>query len=50
MDEDEPEYLLKQAKRCRTVARTATDEKLRQALLAMAQEYEERAGALRGKN
>ena len=49
MDENEPEYLLKQAQRCRTVARTATDEKLRQALLGMATEYEERAEAIRAK-
>ena len=47
MKEDEPEYLLQQAERCRAVAKTATDEKLRQALLGMAQDYEERAGALR---
>ena len=49
MDENEPDYLLKQAERCRTVARTATDEKLKLALLAMAQDYEERAAALRAK-
>jgi len=47
MKEDEPEYLLQQAARCRAVAKTATDEKLRQALLGMAQDYEERAEALR---
>ena len=49
MDENEPDYLLKQAERCRTVARTATDEKLKQALLAMAKDYEERAEAIRAK-
>ena len=43
MSESEPEYLLKQAERCRTVAKTATDEKMKQALLDMAREYEERA-------
>ncbi len=43
MSENEPEYLLKQAERCRTVAKTATDEKMRHALLEMARDYEERA-------
>jgi hypothetical protein len=45
MAEDEPEYLLKQAERCRSVAKTATDEKMKQALLEMAREYQERAEA-----
>ncbi len=46
MSENEPEYLLKQAERCRTVAKTATDEKLRKALLEMARDYEERAQSM----
>ena len=49
MHEDEPDYLLKQAERCRTVAKTATDEKMRQALLEMARDYEERARAVQMK-
>lgn len=49
MSENEPEYLLKQAERCRTVAKTATDEKMKQALLEMAREYEERACSGQGK-
>ena len=49
MSEDEPEYLLKQAERCRTVARTTTDEKMRQALLEMARDYEASAQAAQAK-
>lgn len=49
MSENEPEYLLKQAQRCRSVAKTATDEKMRQALLDMARDYEERAQAVQVK-
>ena len=46
MPEQELDYLLKQAKRCRTVAAGTTDERTRQALLEMAREYEEQADAL----
>ncbi len=41
--EEEPAYLLSQAERCRKLARTATDQTLRETLLGMAKEYEERA-------
>ena len=43
---EEPDYLFKQADRCKTVANTATDPLMRKALLEMAKEYEERASAL----
>jgi hypothetical protein len=49
MSEDDPDYLLKQAERCRTVAKTATDEKMRQALLDMARDYEGRAHSVQAK-
>lgn len=40
---DESGSLLKQADRCRAVAKTATDHKVRQALLEMAKDCEDRA-------
>ena len=40
---DEPECLFKQADRSRAVAETATDDKVRQTLLDMAEDYEHRA-------
>ena len=47
VSELEIDFLLSQAKRCRTVAAGTTDERTRTALLAMAQDYEEQADALR---
>jgi hypothetical protein len=48
--EREPEYLLKQARRCRSIADGTPDERTRSTLLGMATEYEERAEALDAKN
>ena len=45
MSEKELTYLLKQIKRCRTVAAGTSDERTRNALLSMAKEYEEQADA-----
>ncbi len=42
-EQEEPTYLLSQAERCRSLAKTATDERMRVTLLGMAKEYEERA-------
>jgi len=47
--EREPEYLLKQARRCRSIAHSTADERTRTTLLGMAKEYEERAQALGAK-
>lgn len=49
MPEREPEYLLKQAKRCRMVAAGTLDERTRTTLLAMAKEYEGRAELVKQK-
>ena len=46
VSEKEVDFLLSQAKRCRTVAAGTTDERTRMALLAMAADYEEQADAL----
>ena len=46
---EEPEYLLKQADRCKAVAKSASDDNVRRTLLAMAREYEDRAYALLAK-
>jgi hypothetical protein len=47
--EREPEYLLKQARRCRSIASGTPDAQTRATLVAMAKDYEERAEAQRGK-
>lgn len=44
--EREPEYLLKQAGRCRSIATSTIDAKTRATVIGMANEYEERAAAL----
>ena len=49
MPEKEPEYLLEQARRCRSIARGTSDQKTRATLLGMAQEYEERAASIGSK-
>jgi hypothetical protein len=46
MPEPDPDFLLKQAFKCRNLARSTLDERTRQTLLGMAQEYEGRAGAI----
>jgi hypothetical protein len=47
MPEAEPEYLLKQARRCRSAASATLDSRVRQTLSEMAEEYEGRAKALK---
>jgi hypothetical protein len=47
MDDSEPEYLLKQAERCRRLARATLDQRTRSTLLGMAEEYEQRADQVR---
>ncbi len=47
MPEREPEYLLKQARRCRSIAGATLDPRVRQTLLQMAEEYEARAELLK---
>ncbi len=42
-EQEDPTYLLSQAERCRNLAKTATDERMRVTLLGMAKQYEERA-------
>ena len=44
--EDEPDYLQQQATRCRNLAKSSLDERMRTMLLSMAKEYEERADAI----
>jgi hypothetical protein len=47
MPEPEPEYLLKQARRCRSAASTTLDARTRQTLIGMADEYEQKARAIK---
>ncbi len=47
MPEAEPECLLKQARICRSAASATLDTRVRQTLSEMAEEYEERAKALK---
>jgi hypothetical protein len=49
VSEREPEYLLKQARRCRVAAAGIADKQTRQTLLDMAAEYEQRAEPLKDK-
>jgi hypothetical protein len=43
--EEDREFLLKQARRCHSLLKGTTDEKMRKMLTLMAREYEERAAA-----
>jgi hypothetical protein len=49
MPEPEPEYFLKQAIRCRSIASFTRDKRIRQTLLEMADDYERRAEGLQQK-
>ena len=46
MPEVEPEYLLKQARKCRSLSSSTKDEKLARTLAGMADEYEQKAKRL----
>ena len=46
---EEPNFLYKQAERCRQVAKNAADPRMRKTLLHMARDYEDRAIALKAE-
>jgi len=48
--QNDPNYLLKQAQRCRNAATTATNPQIRDTLMTMARDYEDRAQAASTKS